>query len=117
AELCARECGISRQEQDVFAIESYRRSQRAWEQGLFAEEVIPVEILQRKGDAVVVSKDEEPFNVKFDKIPTLKPAFQKDGTVTAANASTLNDGAAALVMMSREIADASGLKPIVRILS
>lgn len=117
AELCARECGISRQEQDVFAIESYRRSQRAWEQGLFAEEVIPVEILQRKGDAVVVSKDEEPFNVKFDKIPTLKPAFQKDGTVTAANASTLNDGAAALVMMSRETADASGLKPIVRILS
>lgn len=117
AELCARECGISRQEQDVFAIESYRRSQRAWEQGLFAEEVIPVEILQRKGDAVVVSKDEEPFNVKFDKIPTLKPAFQKDGTVTAANASTLNDGAAALVMRSREIADASGLTPIVRILS
>lgn len=117
AELCARECGISRQEQDAFAIESYRRSQRAWEKNLFADEVAPVEIPQRKGDAVVISKDEEPFNVKFDKIPTLKPAFQKDGTVTAANASTLNDGAAALVMMSREKADASGLKPIARILS
>lgn len=117
AELCAKECGVSREEQDAFAIESYKRSQAAWEKGLFAEEVIPVEIPQRKGDPVVVAKDEEPFNVKFEKIPTLSPAFQKDGTVTAANASTMNDGAAALVLMSREKAEELGLKPVARILS
>jgi acetyl-CoA C-acetyltransferase len=117
AELCARECGISREDQDNFAIESYRRSQEAWNSGKFDAEVVPVDIPQRKGDPTRVSRDEEPFNVKFDKIPSLSPAFQKDGTVTAANASTMNDGAAALVLMSREKADALGLKPIARIRS
>lgn len=117
AELCAKECGISRADQDAFAIESYKRSQAAWEAGKFANEVVPVEIPQRKGDPIVFAKDEEPFNVKFDKIPTLNPAFQKDGTVTAANASTMNDGAAALVLISKEKADALGLKPIAKILS
>ena len=117
AELCAKECGISREEQDAFAIESYKRAQVAWEEGRFADEVIPVEIPQRKGDPVVFAKDEEPFNVKFDKIATLSPAFQKEGTVTAANASTMNDGAAALVLMSKEKADELGLKPIAKILS
>jgi acetyl-CoA C-acetyltransferase len=117
AELCAKECGISREEQDAFAIESYKRSQVAWEAGHFNQEVIPVPIPQRKGDPVLFQKDEEPFNVKFDKIPSLSPAFQKEGTVTAANASTMNDGAAALVLMSREKAEALGIKPIARILS
>jgi acetyl-CoA C-acetyltransferase len=116
AELCAGTCGISREEQDAFAIESYKRSQAAWEKGLFDNEVIPVEIPQRKGDPLVFAKDEEPFNVKFDKIPSLNPAFQKGGTVTAANASTMNDGAAALVLMSREKAEELGLKPIAKIL-
>ncbi len=117
AELCAKDCGISREEQDNFAMESYRRSQAAWETGKFDNEVIPVPIPQRKGDPVMFARDEEPFNVKFDKIPELKPAFQKDGTVTAANASTMNDGAAALVLMSKEKADELGLKPIAKILS
>ncbi|MCG7858536.1 acetyl-CoA C-acyltransferase [Flavihumibacter sediminis] len=117
AELCAKDCGISREDQDNFAKESYRRSQAAWETGKFDNEVIPVSIPQRKGDPIMFAKDEEPFNVKFDKIPELKPAFQKDGTVTAANASTMNDGAAALVLMSKEKADELGLKPIARILS
>lgn len=117
AELCAKDCGISREDQDAFAIESYKRSQAAWNNGKFADEVIPVEIPQRKGDPVLFYKDEEPFNVKFDKIPELKPAFQKEGTVTAANASTMNDGAAALVLMSKEKADALGLKPIAKIVS
>lgn len=117
AELCAKECGISREDQDAFAIESYKRSQAAWEKGLFDNEVIPVEIPQRKGDPVIFAKDEDPYNVKFEKIPSLNPAFQKDGTVTAANASTMNDGAAALVLMSKEKADELGLKPIAKILS
>ena len=117
AELCASSCNISRAEQDAFAVESYKRSQAAWEKGLFTNEIVPVEIPQRKGDPVVIAKDEEPYNVKFDKIPSLNPAFQKDGTVTAANASTMNDGAAALVLMSKEKADESGLKPIAKILS
>jgi acetyl-CoA C-acetyltransferase len=112
AELCAKECNVSREAQDAFAIESYKRSQAAWEKGLFANEVVPVEIPQRKGDPVVFAKDEEPYNVKFDKIPTLSPAFQKDGTVTAANASTMNDGAAALVLMSADKAKELRLKPI-----
>ncbi|MFZ1533756.1 MAG: acetyl-CoA C-acyltransferase, partial [Chitinophagaceae bacterium] len=112
AELCASTCGISRADQDAFAIDSYKRSQAAWEKGLFTNEIVPGEIPQRKGDPVVFAKDEEPFNVKFDKIPTLNPAFVKDGTVTAANASTMNDGAAALVLMSKEKADELGLKPI-----
>ena len=115
AELCATTCGISREEQDAFAIASYQRSQAAWAAGKFNDEVVPVKIPQRKGDPVVFAKDEEPYNVKFEKIPELKPSFQKDGTVTAANASTLNDGAAALVLMSREKAEELGLKPIARI--
>jgi acetyl-CoA C-acetyltransferase len=117
AELCARECGISREDQDAFAIESYKRSQAAWERGAFADEIVPVEIPQRKGDPLVFAKDEEPFNVKFDKIPTLSPAFQKEGTVTAANASTMNDGAAALVLMSAEKAKELGLHPIAKVLA
>lgn len=112
AELCAKECGISRESQDAFAIESYKRSQQAWNTGKFDNEIIPVEIPQRKGEAVKFAKDEEPFNVKFEKIPELKPAFQKDGTVTAANASTMNDGAAALVLISKEKADELNIKPI-----
>ncbi len=115
AELCAKECGVSREEQDAFAIESYKRSQAAWEKGLFNQEIVPVEIPQRKGDPVVFAKDEEPFNVKFDKIPSLSPAFIKNGTVTAANASTMNDGAAALLLMSADKANELGLKPIGRI--
>ncbi|MEO6668302.1 MAG: acetyl-CoA C-acyltransferase, partial [Ferruginibacter sp.] len=93
AELCASTCGISRAEQDAFAIESYKRSQAASDNGRFDNEIISLEIPQRNGDPVLIKKDEEPFNVKFDKIPELKGAFQKDGTVTAANASTMNDGA------------------------
>lgn len=112
AELCAKECGISREEQDNFARESYRRSQQACESGLFKEEIVPVEIPQRKGDPVVVQQDEEPFQVKFEKIASLSPAFTKEGTVTAANASTMNDGAAALVLMTEEKAIELGLKPI-----
>jgi len=112
AELCAKDCDISREEQDAFAIQSYQRSQQAWESGKFNDEVVPVEIPQRKGAVVVFDRDEEPYNVKFDKIPTLTPAFQKDGTVTAANASTMNDGAAAVVLMSKEKAEALGIKPL-----
>lgn len=117
AELCASTCGISREEQDAFAIESYQRSQAAVNAGKFENEIVPVEIPQRKGEPLLFSKDEEPFNVKFDKIPELKGAFQKDGTVTAANASTMNDGAAALLLMSKEKADELGLKPIAKILA
>src|ERR1700733_10109550 len=117
AELCAGSCGIGRKEQDAFAIESYRRAQAAWAAGKFQEEIVPVQIPQRKGDPLLFVKDEEPFNVKFDKIPELKSAFQKDGTVTAANASTMNDGAAALVLMSKEKANELGLKPIAKIIS
>jgi acetyl-CoA C-acetyltransferase len=112
AELCATECGISREEQDAFAIASYQRSQASWAAGKFDSEIIPVSIPQKKGDPILFAKDEEPFNVKFDKIPELKPAFIKDGTVTAANASTMNDGAAALVLMSKEKALSLGIKPL-----
>ncbi|MBI2282585.1 MAG: acetyl-CoA C-acyltransferase [Bacteroidetes bacterium] len=112
AELCAKECGVSREAQDAFAIESYQRSQAAWAKGAFDAEIVPVPIPQRKGDPILFAKDEEAFNVKFDKIPELKPAFTKDGTVTAANASTMNDGAAAVVLMSKAKADAMGIKPI-----
>jgi len=111
AELCAKECNVSREDQDAFAIESYKRSQAAWNEGKFANEIVPVELVTKKG-TVIIDKDEEPFSVKFDKIPELKPAFLKDGTVTAANASTMNDGAAALVLMSKEKADELGIKPI-----
>ena len=112
AELCAKDCNISREAQDEFAIESYKRSQQAWNEGNFADEIVAVEIPQRKGEPIQFVKDEEPFNVKFDKIPGLKPAFQKDGTVTAANASTMNDGAAAVVLMSKEKADELNIKPL-----
>jgi acetyl-CoA C-acetyltransferase len=112
ADLCAKEGAFSREEQDAFAIESYKRSQASIEAGKFEAEIIPVEIPSKKGDSTWFSKDEEPFNVKFDKIAGLRPAFTKEGTVTAANASTMNDGAAALVLMSKEKAEAMGLKPI-----
>ncbi|MBI2275326.1 MAG: acetyl-CoA C-acyltransferase [Bacteroidetes bacterium] len=112
ADLCARECNISREEQDAFAVQSYQRSQAAWANGAFDAEIVPVPIPQRKGDPILFAKDEEAFNVKFDKIPELKPAFAKEGTVTAANASTMNDGAAALVLMSKAKADAMGIKPL-----
>ena len=117
AELCARECKISREEQDEFAIESYKRSQSAINEGKFKDEIVGVEIPQRKSDPVMMLKDEEPFNVKFDKIPDLKSPFEKGGSVTAANASTINDGAAAVILMSKEKADHLGLKPIAKILS
>ena len=112
AEHCASSCGISREDQDAFAIESYKRSQAAIQAGKFNDEIVPVLIPQRNGDPVVFKQDEEPFNVKFDKIPALKAAFIKDGTITAANASTMNDGAAALLLMSKEKAVELGLKPI-----
>lgn len=112
AELCAKECNISREDQDAFAVESYKRSQAAWDAGKFADEVIPVEIPQRKGDPVIFKEDEEYKNVNFDKMPQLKSPFVKDGSVTAANASTMNDGAAAVVLMSKEKADKLGIKPI-----
>lgn len=115
AELCASDCGISRADQDQFAVQSYERSQKAWNEGKFDNEIVPVSIPQRKGDPVLMNKDEEPFNVKFDKIPELKPAFKKDGTVTAANASTMNDGAAALVIMSGAKAAELSLQPIAKI--
>lgn len=117
AELCAKECNITRDEQDAHAIESYKRSQAAWEAGKFDAEIAPVEIPQRNADPKIFNKDEEPWNVKFDKIPSLKPVFIKEGTVTAANASTMNDGASALVLMSKEKMEALGLKPLAKILS
>jgi len=115
ADNTAKEHGISREEQDAFAIESYKRSAAAWAAGKFKDEVVPVTVKTRKGD-VVVSEDEEYKNVSFEKLPGLKPAFQKDGTVTAGNASTINDGAAALVLMSADKAKALGLKPLARVL-
>jgi acetyl-CoA C-acetyltransferase len=117
AELCATECNISREDQDAFAIESYQRSAKAWQEGKFNQEVVPVIIPQKKGDPIVVAHDEEYKNVKFDKIPGLNPVFKKDGTVTAANASTINDGASALVLMSKQKMEALGLKPLAKIVS
>jgi acetyl-CoA C-acetyltransferase len=117
ADLCASEYGISREEQDAFAIQSYERSAKAWAEGKFDNEVVPVTIPQRRGEPIVFAKDEEFTNVKLDKIPALNPVFTKDGTVTAANASTINDGAAALVLMSEEKAQALGLKPLAYIKS
>ena len=110
ADLCASEYKISREEQDAFAIQSYERSAKASETGKFDNEIIPVAVPQRKGDPIMVTKDEEFTNVKLDKIPSLNPVFTKDGTVTAANASTINDGAAAVILMSEEKAIAMGLK-------
>ena len=117
AEFCATSCGISREEQDAFAVESYKRSQAATNEGKFENEIVPVSIPQRKGDPIIFSKDEEPFNVKFDKIAGLKGAFVKDGTVTAANSSTMNDGAAAVVLISKRKMEELGLKPIGKIVS
>uniref|UniRef100_UPI004049F683 acetyl-CoA C-acyltransferase n=2 Tax=Gelidibacter sp. TaxID=2018083 RepID=UPI004049F683 len=110
ADACATEYNFSREEQDAFAIQSYKRSASAWDGGKFDNEVVPVEVPQRRGDAIIVNKDEEYSNVFLDKIPSLRPAFTKDGTVTAANASTINDGAAALVLMSKKKAESLGLK-------
>ena len=115
AELCAKEMNFTREQQDTFAIESYKRSAAAWAAGNFKEEIVPVEIVTKKG-TVLITEDEEYKNVNFEKIPGLKPVFQKDGTVTAANASTMNDGAAALVLMSKEKADALGLKPLAKLI-
>jgi acetyl-CoA C-acetyltransferase len=117
ADLCAKEHAISREDQDAFAIASYQKSQNATEKGLFKEEIIPISIAQKKGAPIVVDKDEEPFNVKFDKINALQPAFTKEGTVTAANASTMNDGAAAVLLMSGEKLKELGLKPLAKIMS
>ncbi|THD30873.1 acetyl-CoA C-acyltransferase [uncultured Flavobacterium sp.] len=117
ADLCATEYKISREEQDQFAIQSYERSAKAWDAGKFDNEVVPVAVPQRKGDPIMVTKDEEYTNVKLDKIPSLNPAFTKEGTVTAANASTINDGAGAVVLMSEEKAKALGLKPLAYIKS
>jgi len=112
ADLCATEYKISREEQDNYAIESYKRSAEAWESGKFDNEVVPVEVPQRRGEPIIINKDEEFTNVKLDKIPSLSPVFSKDGTVTAANASTINDGAAALILMSEEKAAELRLKPL-----
>jgi acetyl-CoA C-acetyltransferase len=117
ADLCASEYKISREEQDAFAIQSYERSAKAWSAGKFNNEIVPVEIPQRRGEPIIFSQDEEYTNVKLEKIPTLNTVFTKDGTVTAANASTINDGAAALVLMSEEKAMAMGLKPLAYIKS
>ena len=117
AELCARERNYSRKEQDEFAIESFKRAQEAQKAGKFRDEIIPIEIQGKKGEQIRVDTDEGPSKVQFDKIPGLKPVFDKQGTVTAANASTINDGAAALVLMSAEAAKAKGLKPLARIVS
>lgn len=115
ADLCATDHNFSREDQDAFAIQSYERSKNAWETGKFENEVVPVSVPQRRGDDVVVDTDEEFANVRMDKIPTLRPAFSKDGTVTAANASTINDGAAALVLMSEEKAAELNLEIIATI--
>jgi acetyl-CoA C-acetyltransferase len=117
ADLCATEYEISREEQDAFAIQSYERSAKAWSEGKFDNEVVSVEIPQRRGEPIIFSKDEEYTNVKLDKIPTLNAVFTKEGTVTAANASTINDGAAALILMSEEKANMLGIKPLAYITS
>ncbi|MCH2033483.1 MAG: acetyl-CoA C-acyltransferase [Tenacibaculum sp.] len=115
ADECAVEYNFSREDQDAFAIESYNRSAKAWSDGKFADEVVPVEIPQRRGEPIIFSEDEEYKNVKMEKIPALRPAFTKEGTVTAANASTINDGGAALVLMSAEKAEELGIQPLAKI--
>jgi len=117
ADLCATEYKITREQQDAFAVQSYERSAKAWEAGKFDNEVVPVAVPQRRGEPVMVTKDEEYTNVKLDKIPSLNAAFTKEGTVTAANASTINDGAGAVILMSEEKAKAMGLKPLATIVS
>ena len=116
AELCAKENKITREEQDAFAVESYERSSEAWKSGAFKAETVAVQIPQRKGDPIIFSEDEEYLNVKMDRISSLRPAFDKEGTITAANASTLNDGASALILASEEAVKRHGLKPIAKIL-
>lgn len=115
ADNTAREMNISREDQDAYAIQSYKRSAAAWEAGMFKDEIIPVEMLGRKGETILMEEDEEFRNVMFDKIPSLKPVFDKNGTVTAANASTMNDGASALILVSKEKAEELGLKPLAKI--
>ena len=117
ADKCATEHNFSREDQDAFAIASYEKSAAAWKAGKFNDEVVPVSVPQRKGEPVIVSEDEEYKNVRMDKIAELRPAFSKDGTVTAANASTLNDGASALILASKEAVEKHGLKPIAKIIS
>ena len=117
ADACALEYNFSREDQDAYAIQSYERSAAAWKKGWFADEVIPVEVPQRRGEPLVIAEDEEYKNVRMEKIPQLRAAFSKDGTVTAANASTINDGAAALVLMSAEKAAEMGLEPLAKIRS
>ena len=117
AEKCAREMDFSREEQDAFAIESYKRSATAWSAGKFSDEIVPVSVPQRKGDDLIITEDEEYKNVKIEKIPVLRPVFDKEGTVTAANASTLNDGASCLVLMSLKKAKELGVKPLAKIKS
>lgn len=117
ADLCANEYKISREAQDQFATESYQKAQKAITEGWFQNEITPITIQDKKGNTTIIDKDEEPFNVTFEKIPTLKPAFNKEGTVTAANASTMNDGAAALILMSKDKMESLGLQPIAKIVS
>ena len=117
ADLCAKDCKISREEQDEFAINSYKKSAAAWEAGKFKDEVVPVMIPQRKGDPIAFDHDEEYKNVFFDKIPNLRPVFDKEGSVTAANASTINDGASALILMSKEKMESLGLKALAKVIS
>lgn len=117
AELCAKEYGFSREDQDAFAVQSYTRSAEAWKAGKFNDEIVPVEVVDRKGNVTQITEDEEYKAVNLEKLPTLRPVFQKDGTVTAANASTLNDGASAVVLMSKEKAEALGIKPLAKIIS
>ena len=117
AEICAREMNFSRDDQDNFAIESYKKSTNAWKNGKFNNEIIPVQIPQRKGDPIIMSEDEEFRNVNLEKIPKLRPVFEKDGTITAANASTINDGAAALILMSLEKANELNIKPLAKVKS
>ena len=117
AETCAKEMEFSREEQDAFAIESYNRSSQSWKDGKFANEIVPVEVPQRRGDALIISEDEEYKNVRMEKIPALRPVFDKEGTITAANASTLNDGASALVLMSAEKAAELNITPLAKIRS
>ena len=117
ADKCAVDNNVTREEQDAFAIESYKRAARAWENGKFDNEIVPVEVPQRRGEPIIFNKDEEYSNVRMEKIPSLRAVFSKEGTVTAANASTLNDGASALVLMSKEKADELGLHPIAKIVS
>jgi acetyl-CoA C-acetyltransferase len=117
ADLCATEYNITREDQDAYAVKSYNRSAEAWKAGKFKDEIVPVEIPQRRGEPVIFDEDEEYKNVRFEKIPTLRPVFTKEGSVTAANASTINDGGAALILTTRKKAEELGIKPLAKILS